>query len=299
MPSKSFLKLILTISVSFLVTISAVNGSTSETPLSDAMGLVLASDYEYGNHMENLIQGGWPIQIQESTPTSILAMSYSDEIRTGNICKFESNYNDPKVDGCPGLAQLKTSPHANSGEFTYSFSFMIPESQENIEDIFGFFAQWDGTPDTALGEKGRNPALALTIANDGKIYLLQSSDSREVTIGTPEVNEIPWVEWFEKGVWYNFIIKINWNHQVDGDGYIYAWLSKGKGFYKQIVNYNGPTGYNDQMGPSFKWGINNWIWRSESTAATHATAYYDDVMISVGVTHAKALILLQNNVFGD
>jgi hypothetical protein len=53
---------------------------------------------------------------------------------------------------------------------------------------------------------------------------------------------------FEKGVWHDWIFHVKWHY--GNQGFVEAWLDD-----TQVIDYQGPIGYNDLLGSWFKWGI--------------------------------------------
>lgn len=291
-----FRPLVLLIPITFELT-AFFNSFSSENLDSDTFaysnGLVYATDYETKDPYENIIRNEWNAKPEKALTDSIKVVPLVDESRRGYSCQFNSNYEDPTDVVCRGRAEIRTERVKLNSEYTYSWSFKIPQSQMNTESINGIFGQLHSKPNLDLGEEWRSPVLSIGI-NKGRIYLRIVSDSRQISDSYPYVNFVSWEEEFEKGKWYNFILKIRWNYEENGDGYVKAWLSKENDFYKKITDYKGPTGYNDPEGPYLKFGIYNSSWKKGPTGVTSITAFYDDVMVSENNSHLEALIMHQN-----
>jgi len=293
MNTKKLFKIFLGIATisNFAVASEDINSEDQES-LTESTGIVLASDYETNSIYENILENNWVIRSEKAREESIRVVLLSQMSSSGNVCRFTSNFNDPLVAGCPGRAELKTETH-DRGCYTYSFSYMIPESQECIEGYYGSVVQWHSKPDSHLGENWRSPPIALGLSG-GVFKLRILSDSRPVNNDGYATETIPWTMELEKGIWYNFIFKINWDYRSDGNGYVKVWMSKGSEFYKSIVDYQGPTGFNDESGPYFKWGLYNAAWKTKQNGIQEVTAFFDDVIISKDKSHLEALVIQQN-----
>jgi len=124
----------------------------------------------------------------------------------------------------------------------YAFSTYIPESFQGEAII----SQWHATPDA--GEVWRSPPLALhydgtmlrVTERNSDIRIQQDNDAHEQNL---------YVTSLDKETWNDWVFRVVWSYQL---GSVDAWLNG-----TQVIEYEGPIGYNDTRGPFFKFGIYN------------------------------------------
>ncbi len=130
----------------------------------------------------------------------------------------------------------------------YSFSLLLPEDFP-IENNRLVLAQWHGADKKYLGEPSRSPALAfrfsrgrffITIRHSADRIVWNPSDACSMTLFDTER--------FPLGVWNDFVVQARWSYREDGQ--VNVWWND-----QQVVNYSGPVGYNDDLGPYFKFGL--------------------------------------------
>jgi len=128
----------------------------------------------------------------------------------------------------------------------YGFSTFLPPDWPDLDNRTGI-SQWHATPD--VGEIWRSPPLALrhtagqlTVTGRTSPVPIQTENDGEVL----ELYTHPGV--LEKGVWHDWVFRVRWSWEPDG--LVQAWLDDA-----QVIDYEGPIGYNDFMGVWFKWGI--------------------------------------------
>ena len=93
------------------------------------------------------------------------------------------------------------------------------------------------------GAGGEMAPVARELAGDrGVLEPIQTANDGTIVI----LYEGP--EPLEKGVWHDWIFHVRWSFA--GDGFVSAWLDG-----VQVIDYEGPVGYNDRIGVWFKWGI--------------------------------------------
>ncbi len=142
-------------------------------------------------------------------------------------------------------------PRAQIGkEYWYGFSILLPE--DYIPDrVWEIVAQWQGTPDSDLGEKWRNPVLALSTTN-GRWSWVSRWDAKRNTFesgrreygGVREYDLGP----YERGVWTDWVVRVQWSYR--SDGFLKIWKNGAP-----AVNQDGPNAFNDADGPFFKMGL--------------------------------------------
>lgn len=130
----------------------------------------------------------------------------------------------------------------------YSFELKLPFDFP-IEDNRLVLAQWWAKTKKDLGEMARSPAVALRFSK-GKLYVtVRHSNERVVT--NPDA--VPEEQIFKKydfklGEWNKFDFRIFWSFKDEG-------LINLKLNGELVAKYSGPIGYNDDLGPVFRFGI--------------------------------------------
>ena len=162
-------------------------------------------------------------------------------------------------------------------QYFYRFSIFMPTTgyPANHADgsTFELIAQWHAYPDFSLGETWRSPVLAFYVNEQGDIRIstrtsdLAVNDNsnclyivHEDALGNDSF-QVP------KGQWVTFEVSVCWDSTENG--YLDIWMDE-----QQIVQYEGPTCYNDSVGPYLKLGIYRTTWMT----ARH-TIYYDNIQI--------------------
>jgi hypothetical protein len=165
-------------------------------------------------------------------------------------------------------------PKAQVGkEYWYGFSILLPE--DYIPDrIWEIVAQWHSPPDTNIGEKWRNPVLALSTTN-GRWGWVSRWDAKRNTFesgkreygGTREYNLGP----YERGVWTDWVVHVKWSYGPDG--FLMVWKNG-----RLAIDQSGPNTFNDAEGPFFKMGLYKG-WgdpKKECDAVTKRVLYHDE-----------------------
>jgi hypothetical protein len=93
------------------------------------------------------------------------------------------------------------------------------------------------------------------------------------------------------GKWHYFVVDIHWDYRSSGNGFMQVYMKIGSPPTKNDikVDYDGPTGYNDNLTSYFKMGIYKWDWKdparlnlSKSAGVTQRLLYYDNFEIQEG-----------------
>jgi hypothetical protein len=139
----------------------------------------------------------------------------------------------------------KEFPPAGSAKW-YSFSVFFP-TNFTIEDNRLVFAQWK-EKEAFLG-KGLSPSLAFRFVNGKFSITLRHSDETVIR----DADAVPSESLFKKsnfslGQWHDFVVQAKWSYK--DDGFVNIWWNG-----KQIVEYHGPVGYDEKLGPQFKFGL--------------------------------------------
>jgi hypothetical protein len=165
-------------------------------------------------------------------------------------------------------------PHADIGkEYWYGFSIFLPE--DYIPDrIWEIVAQWHAIPDFDIGEKWRNPVLALSTTN-GRWGWVNRWDAKRNTFesgkreygGVREYDLGP----YERDAWTDWVVHVKWSYQPDG--FLKIWKNG-----RLVIDQNGPNAFNDARGPFFKMGLYKG-WgdpTKDCDAVTRRVLYHDE-----------------------
>lgn len=166
--------------------------------------------------------------------------------------------------------------------YFYRFSVYLPDDNTCPHGTsqwmanWSIFAQWHGYPDFNLSEPYRVPPLSFSIDKNYKLHIDTHYSSSPANTGSNSTTD-PTIIDFEhfssgidipRGEWVDFEVSIRWD--FDNDGYLDIWMND-----NQIVNYNGPTCYNDVYGPYFKMGI----YRPGNIVNQPAVIYFDNFQL--------------------
>jgi hypothetical protein len=157
---------------------------------------------------------------------------------------------DRNKDRFPDRTEL-SGPRAEIGkEYWYGFSIFLPE--EYVPDrVWEIVAQWHSAPDVDIGEKWRNPVMAL-FTTGGRWSWVNRWDAKRNTFqsgkreygGTREYDLGP----YQKGVWTDWVVHVLWSYKADG--FLQVWRDG-----RKVVDQKGPNAFNDAHGPFFKMGL--------------------------------------------
>jgi hypothetical protein len=157
---------------------------------------------------------------------------------------------DREQDRYPDRTEI-SGPQAELGkEYWYGFSIFLPE--DYVPDrVWEIVAQWHAAPDVDIGEKWRNPVLALS-TTAGRWSLVNRWDAKRNTFqsgkreygGTREYDLGP----YRTGVWTDWVVHVKWSYKPDG--FLQVWRDG-----HRVVDQNGPNAFNDATGPFFKMGL--------------------------------------------
>lgn len=189
--------------------------------------------------------------------TRRLSESYSGRVvsapvRAGRYAaRFELRPGDHVSDG--RRAEVRDRNNAIMGDDVwYAISTLIPVDFTAEPGNSYVLIQWHDqqVPDTRWHD--RSPPLAVRFL-DGRLDVtlrhafagMQFADNgREAILYS--------VPGFAKGVWHDFVYHVLWSAVPDGPrlGFVQAWLDG-----RQIIDYRGPVGYFDRVGPYVKFGL--------------------------------------------
>ncbi len=144
-----------------------------------------------------------------------------------------------------------SGPRADIGkEYWYGFSIFLPE--DYVPDrVWEIVAQWHSVPDFDVGEKWRNPVMALSTTG-GRWGWVNRWDAKRNTFqggvrqygGVREYDLGP----YETGVWTDWVMHVKWSY--DQDGIAEVWKDG-----RKVIDQSGPNAFNDARGPFFKMGL--------------------------------------------
>jgi len=234
---------------------------TGTTPLAfHEEWLRYMTDYKYG--FEDGLQDLY--RVSHNNPWAITLDSSIVRFGKSSV-RFEVRKGDYRVNKRgekSSRAELSNEKPALMGkEYWYASSIFIPKDFpiENNRLVIG---QWYPTDDE--GEKSRRPVMAMRFVN-GKFYITIRTSSEKIMVPNDGKEVIIYeTKKFQLGRWNDFIFNVKWSYKEGG--FVNTWLNK-----QQIANYKGPVGYNDELGPSFQFGI----YRDE-TDKTYVL-YFDEI----------------------
>ena len=158
------------------------------------------------------------------------------------------------------------------GEYWYGFSILLP-GDHVPDEIWEIVAQWHGVPDFDIGEKWRNPVIALS-TNGGRWGWVNRWDAKRNTFqagqrqygGIREYDLGP----YETGVWTDWVVHVRWSYGQDG--IVEVWKNGQK-----VIDQTGPNAFNDAHGPFFKMGLyKGWGDPKKSSDAVSKRLVYHD-----------------------
>jgi len=158
------------------------------------------------------------------------------------------------------------------GEYWYGFSIFLPEDYVP-DEIWEIVAQWHGVPDFEIGEKWRNPVIALS-TNGGRWGWVNRWDAKRNTFqtGQRQYGGIRQYDLgpYETGVWTDWVVHVRWS--FGQDGVVEVWKNGQK-----VIDQTGPNAFNDAHGPFFKMGLyKGWSDPKKSSDAVSKRLVYHD-----------------------
>ncbi len=182
-------------------------------------------------------------------------------------------------------ADTQDFPPMNSVRW-YAFSMLLPKDFP-IEANRLVLVQWHGSDKKSLGEVSRIPSMAFRYV-DGKFAITLRHSAERIVRDADAVKseEVFKTKKFPPGEWNDFVVQVKWSYQEDG--FVNVWWNG-----KQIVQYHGPVGYNDDIGPYFRFGLYR-----DATDKTYV-AYFNQVRLGeraedVGFDPMKATAFSEN-----
>ena len=146
----------------------------------------------------------------------------------------------------------------------YALSLYLPTDFPK-EHNWLVMGPWHGCDKRHLGEASRHPVMAFRY-DSGRFYLTLRHSTERIILDddAPAQINLFETESYPLGQWNDFVVQAKWT--CESDGFVNAWWNG-----KQAVQYRGPVGYNDNVGPYFEFGL----YRGQ-TDRTYV-AYYNQV----------------------
>jgi hypothetical protein len=136
-------------------------------------------------------------------------------------------------------------------EVVYRFRTYIPSDWPN-QDVRCLIAQWHAWHDWVLAEALRSPVLGIEYRDDAFLIRLCHNEAWRQQDNSPASNHKTVLyrsdAYAEKGIWHTFEVRVRWS--PDPDGAVRVWIDG-----HPVVDYVGPIGYRDALGPYFKMGL--------------------------------------------
>ncbi|MBO9668653.1 MAG: polysaccharide lyase [Bdellovibrio sp.] len=142
-------------------------------------------------------------------------------------------------------------------DYWYEFSIWMPNLlvERDTRLVIG---QWHGEADANQGEFGRNPPLVQRFRN-GRFTIQLRWNENKVQTGDQLKDDSKRIDIFSeqgfpRNTWVDFVYHVKWSWKGQGIVQVYRRILPDQTF-QQIANYRGPVGYNDDLGPYFKFGL--------------------------------------------
>jgi|GEM_PF-2816815 len=150
-------------------------------------------------------------------------------------------------------AELRDLNNAKPGSVVwYSISTLIPEDFAEAPGNSFVLIQWHDQKVPWNNPMGHSPPLAARY-RDGRldITLRHAFDGQRDGENGRELNLYSHPD-LERGVWHDFVYQVKWsaNAESQDTGFVNVWLNG-----EQVVDYDGPIGYFDDLGVYVKFGI--------------------------------------------
>lgn len=244
-----------------------VLGTAGAGAASLAPPMVFAADFEAGS-IDTSSQ--WVVSGNSPTVTTAYVREGKYAIKT-----FLDRKNSPTSYRTElAMRSIRAQPDV---DYWYGFSIYLP-SDYVADSIWEIVAQWHAVPDKALGEGDLNPPVSLHSEN-GKWKVSTIWDAHQVTTKSYDGSRSYDLGAYKRGVWTDWVFHIKWS--PNSDGLLQVWEDG-----KQVINTPGPIGFNDAVGPYFKFGLYKG-WRDRSSPVglvTTRTLYHDSIRMASGPT---------------
>ena len=218
-------------------------------------------------HLIQRMVNGWLLQCADKSYSAEFSDDFSRHPK-GKSYRFELRKGDVWVtcySAEPSFrSEINTDDYVSVGSTQwYGFSLFIPKDFP-IEDNRLVMGQWWSRSKISMGEVPKSPPLSQDFRNGWfKIRVRHSVDRVFKQADAPK-ETIYETKHLPLGAWNDFIYQIKWSN--GSNGLINVWLNG-----KQVASYRGPVGYNDDIGPTFKFGLYR-----DATDKTEII-YYDEI----------------------
>lgn len=160
-------------------------------------------------------------------------------------------------------------------EYWYGVSIWLDDYRpdENAEILF----QFHEVPDRDLGEKYRNPPLAIGVEGD-RWLIVNRGDTKRVTPNRQSYTHYKRYDAgkFESGRWTHWVARIVWSH--GSNGVLQIWRDG-----ELVVDQKGTNTFNDRVGPYLKIGLYKYYWQNrKATKVSRRSVYVGDLRIARG-----------------
>ncbi len=178
------------------------------------------------------------------------------------VIKFEIDPFDQQISQGVRAELRDMHEAANGEEIWYRFATLIPKDAPLESKHRLVLAQWhermrEGVPSLRppLSHRLWDGRFVVTLWNNWRVKERGRDGDGEILFDIPQI---------ERGVFYDFVYKVKWADDAEGE--ILGWMRKcpalsddcgGGAPWQQIVDYQGSTGYEDEVVKSyyFKFGL--------------------------------------------
>jgi hypothetical protein len=173
-----------------------------------------------------------------------------------------------KTGGERNEIQISNSNAPMNTSVWYGFSVFLPS--DHVDDkVWEIVTQWFAYADDDT-EWVRQPTMSLQTHNGAWVIGNKSSSVAITHIDHPSISSRAWnFGPIEKNKWTDWVFNVKWTHNTDG--FLKIWKDG-----KQVLDYKGPTSYNDKQGPFVKQGIYKGWQQMGVDKATVRTIYHDE-----------------------
>ncbi|NEX46606.1 heparin lyase I family protein [Pseudotabrizicola algicola] len=137
--------------------------------------------------------------------------------------------------------------------FVFDFDFMVEQGAANTADwllLAQLHQTEDTNPDGSIRDAAASPPLALQLRGE-RLEIVGRTDPNPVTgVSPPNIQMFLDTNPITRGKFYNIRFEMVFDDAVGGRGLLRVFLDG-----TQIVDYRGPLGYNDAVGPYAQFGV--------------------------------------------
>ncbi|MFN4172339.1 MAG: heparin lyase I family protein, partial [Pseudorhodobacter sp.] len=137
--------------------------------------------------------------------------------------------------------------------FVFDFDFMVEAGATNTADwllLAQFHQTEDTNPDGTLIDAAASPPLALQLRGERLEIVGRTDPNAATTVSPPNIQMYLDTNPITRGTFYNIRFEMVFDHAPGGAGLLRVFLDG-----VQIVDYTGPLGYNDAVGPYAQFGV--------------------------------------------